>query len=84
MPVKRRMGENVWKNQSISDFSLSCSSVRNVAVWEFLLKGRKSRQSSKTRLLWVKHFCDLAFGELLCFRTQKGHGEYILYRVSFR
>lgn len=68
MPVTRRMGENVWKNQSIFGFSFSCSSVRNLVIRELLLKGRKSHQSSQNNLFGVKCSGDFAFEELCCFR----------------
>lgn len=74
------MGENVWKNQRISDFSLSCGSVGNLVLWRFLLKGRKSPQS-RQNFIWVEHFVDFAFVELCCFRTQKRHRKYILERM---
>jgi len=64
------MGEDVEEKLSFSDFSLSCDSVKNLVVREFVIKRRKISEI-KSKLLWVKYFDNSALGELCCC-SQKG------------
>lgn len=50
-------------------FALSSGSVRNLVVWEFLLK-RRNILEIKPKQLWMKCFDNFAYG-VLCWCSQK-------------
>lgn len=68
--VKRRTGENGWKNEGISDFSLSCGSVTKLLG--VFSKGKKNlTNQTKPAHFGEEHFGSFAFGEFPWVRRQE-------------